>query len=74
MLQISNIRLPVDGDEAMLRQKAAAALGPGSSLRHGRAARSGRRWQSLFNGEVDTARLIDTDDLHRDLLSHLQML
>ncbi len=34
MLQISNISLPVDGDEAMLRQKAAAALGvrPGDIL------------------------------------------
>ena len=27
MLQISNIRLPVDGDEALLRQRAAKILG-----------------------------------------------
>jgi len=34
MLQISNIRLPVDGDEALLREKAAKALGvrPGDIL------------------------------------------
>ena len=35
---------------------------------------TGRRIHSLFNGEVDTAVLVDADDLDLDLLPFLQMI